>query len=118
MIHWQDERGRQVPLDEPVVTSYLRGATAMAETEFPAPKGTNADGWTEVSDTYRAPSKATQAIVELHLQWAPNSEVRWSQRVVRGVGGPEAPARSGWPRSISGPRAARRRWTTAACTSR
>src|SRR5262249_43733117 len=38
----------------------------------------DAAGWTEVSDTYRAPGKATQAIVELHLQWAPNSEVRWS----------------------------------------
>ena len=77
-IHWQDDRGRQVPLDEPVVTSYLRGATAMAETEFPTPKGTNASGWTELSDTYHAPSKAIQAVIELHLQWASNSEVRWS----------------------------------------
>ncbi len=78
MIHWQDERGRQVPLDEPTVASYLRGATGMAETEFPAPKGTNGDGWTVFSDIYRAPSKATRAVVELHLQWATNSEVRWS----------------------------------------
>jgi predicted amidohydrolase len=31
-----------------------------------------------MSDVYRAPSRATQALVELHLQWAPNSEVRWS----------------------------------------
>lgn len=78
MIHWQDERGRQVPRDEQPVTSYLRGATAMAETEFPTPKGTRADGWTELSDIYRAPSKATRAVIELHLQWAVNSEVRWS----------------------------------------
>jgi predicted amidohydrolase len=78
MIHWQDDRGRQVPLDEQPVTSYLRGATAMAETEFPTPKGTNADGWTELSDTYRAPGKATRAVIELHLQWAPSSEVRWA----------------------------------------
>jgi predicted amidohydrolase len=78
MIHWQDDRGRQVPLDEPAVTSYLRGARGMAETEFPSPKGTNARGWTELSDTYRAPSKATRAVIELHLQWATNSEVRWS----------------------------------------
>jgi predicted amidohydrolase len=78
MIHWQDERGRQVPLDEPVVTSYLKGATGMAETEFPAPKGTNADGWTKFSEVYRVPSKATRAVIELHLQWATNSEVRWT----------------------------------------
>ncbi len=78
MIHWQDERGRQVPCDEPTVASYLRGATGMAETEFPAPKGTNGDGWTRFSSIYRAPSKATRAMVELHLQWATNSEARFS----------------------------------------
>lgn len=78
MIHWQDDRGRQVALDEPVVTSYLRGAKGMAETEFPAPKGTNADGWTSFSDIYHAPSKATRAVIELHLQWAPGGEVRWA----------------------------------------
>jgi hypothetical protein len=43
-IQWQDDRGRQVPLDEPVVTSYLRGARGMAETESPAPKRTDANG--------------------------------------------------------------------------
>jgi predicted amidohydrolase len=77
-IHWQNDQGRSVPLDEPAVTSYLRGARGMAETEFPTPKGTNAAGWTELSDTYRAPSKATRAAIELHLQWTANSEVRWS----------------------------------------
>ena len=77
-IHWQDNEGRQVPLDEPLVTSYLRGATGIAETEFPWPKGTDADGWTEISGTYCAPSKATRAVIELHLQWAPGGEVRWS----------------------------------------
>jgi predicted amidohydrolase len=77
-IHWQNSQGRSVPLDEPPVTNYLRGATAMAETEFPTPKRTNADGWTELSDTHRAPSKATQAVIELHLQWAAGGEVHWS----------------------------------------
>jgi predicted amidohydrolase len=77
-IHWQDDKGRQVPLDEPVVTSYLRGATGMAETEFPAPTQMSADGWTGISGIYHAPSKATRAVVELHLQWAPGAEVRWS----------------------------------------
>jgi predicted amidohydrolase len=77
-IQWQDDRGRSVRLDEQPVTSYLRGSTAMAETEFPTPKGTTAAGWTDLSDTYRAPSRATRAVIELHLQWTTNSEVRWS----------------------------------------
>ncbi len=77
-IHWQDSQGRQVPLDQPTVANYLRGSTGIAETEFPAFKGTNAGGWVEVSDTYRAPSKAAQAVVELHLQWAPGAEARWT----------------------------------------
>jgi predicted amidohydrolase len=77
-LNWRDAQGKQVPLDEPVVTGYLRGATALAETEFPTTRGTNAAGWTEVSEIYRAPAKATRALVELHLQWAPGGEVRWS----------------------------------------
>ena len=38
-IHWRDAEGRHVPLDEPAVSGYLRGATPMAETEFPATRG-------------------------------------------------------------------------------
>src|SRR5262245_9806849 len=76
-IHWQDAQGKKVPLDEAVNGGYLRGATPMAETEFPTTRGTNADGWTEMSDTYQAPSRAAKAVVELHLQWAPDSQVRW-----------------------------------------
>jgi predicted amidohydrolase len=76
-LHWRDAQGRKVPLDEPAVTDYLRGATPMAETEFPPTWGADAKGWVEVSDTYRAPSRATQAVVELHLRWAANAEVRW-----------------------------------------
>ncbi len=77
-IDWQDDKGRSVPLDEPAVMGYLRGATAQAETDFPTTRGTNSAGWTEMSDTYRAPNRATKAIVALHLCWAPRAEVRWS----------------------------------------
>jgi predicted amidohydrolase len=77
-INWRDGKGKAVPLDEPAASGFLVGVTPMAETEFPATRGTDASGWTEVSDTYRAPAKATQAIVELHLQWAPGGEIRWS----------------------------------------
>jgi len=41
-------------------------------------KCADAAGWTEISDTYRAPAAAVQAIVELHLQWAPGGRVEWS----------------------------------------
>jgi predicted amidohydrolase len=50
----------------------------MAETEFPAPGPARADGWTPMTGVYRAPKAATQLVVRLHLQWAPNSEVRWA----------------------------------------
>jgi predicted amidohydrolase len=76
-LHWTDAKGQKVALDEQPVTGYLRGATAIAETEFPTTKATDRQGWTEVSDTYKSPSKATQVTVELHLRWAANCEVRW-----------------------------------------
>ena len=76
-IHWRDSKGRKVASDLPSVAGYLRGSIGIAETEFPATRGTDDRGWTEVSDTYQAPSAATQAILELHLRWAPEGEVRW-----------------------------------------
>ena len=36
-------------------------------------------GWTPVSGVYRAPGKAKRAIIELHLQWAPQGRVEWSE---------------------------------------
>lgn len=75
---WQDDKGKSVLMDGPVVSGYLRGAAAVAEPEYPMDKTTDADGWTEVSDTYTAPSKATRVVVELHLQWASNAKVEWS----------------------------------------
>ncbi|WP_246196331.1 carbon-nitrogen hydrolase family protein [Aquisphaera giovannonii] len=77
-VHWRDAQGRPVPLDEPAVSGYLKGSTPMAETEFPATRGDDGSGWVEVSDTYRAPSRAARAVVELHLRWAGrDGEVRW-----------------------------------------
>jgi predicted amidohydrolase len=75
---WRDENGKSVPMSEPSVAGYLNNWTGNAEAEHPTDKGTDASGWTEVSDTYRAPAKATQAIVELHLLWAPNGKIEWS----------------------------------------
>jgi len=77
-LHWRDAQGKKVPLDQPAVSGYLRGATGMAETEFPTTRGADRQGWIEVADTYQAPNRATQVIVELHLRWAPGGVVRWS----------------------------------------
>jgi predicted amidohydrolase len=79
-IVWQDDRGRSVSCDVPAVTGYLKGWKPTAEPEFPTDKQTDARGWTEVSDTYLAPSKATRATIELHLQWAPpGGRIEWSE---------------------------------------
>jgi predicted amidohydrolase len=77
-LHWRDAGGKKVALDQPAVAGYLRGATPMAETEFPETRERDAGGWTEVSDTFQSPSRATQAVVELHLRWAPAGRVQWS----------------------------------------
>ncbi|MEW6160995.1 MAG: carbon-nitrogen hydrolase family protein [Verrucomicrobiota bacterium] len=89
---WQDDSGRKVLRDEAsaansdesarllsrYVTDVLPGFTPGAEAEHPTDKQTDLQGWTEVSDVYRAPSKATRAVVELHLQWAPLGKIQWS----------------------------------------
>ena len=89
---WQDDRRSKVLRDEAptaphssarslapaqvrYVTNVLAGMTPAAEAEHPLDKGTDASGWTEVSDVYRAPAAATHATVELHLQWAPGGSV-------------------------------------------
>ena len=78
-IHWQDAKGAKVPLDKQMVTEYLRGYNADAETEFPTTREIDKQGWSEVTDVYQAPAKAKQVIVELHLRWpSPGGEVRWA----------------------------------------
>lgn len=78
-ILWQDADGRAVPSDRPAPSGYLPGWTPTAEPEYPLDKQTDAEGWTEVSDTYRAPAKAARAVIELHLQWAPRGRIVWSE---------------------------------------
>lgn len=85
---WQNDAGKRVLRDEAAgnsndplakyVTDVLPGFTPAAEAEHPMDKQTDANGWTEVSEVYRAPSQATRAVVELHLQWAPGGKITWS----------------------------------------
>ena len=78
-ILWTDDQGKEVLRDAPVASGYLKGALPVAEPEYPMDRGVDANGWAEVSDVYQAPSKATRAIVELHLRWAPRGRVEWSE---------------------------------------
>ena len=78
-IIWQDAEGKMVAPD---VAEAEKGDPRViwnAEPEHPADGQTDPQGWTTVSAVYRAPSKATQAILELHLQWASGGRVEWSE---------------------------------------
>ena len=77
-VLWQDDSGKPVKMSEPPVKGYLRGGVGNAEAEHPTDHATDGNGWTEVSDTYCAPAAATRAVVELHLLWAPNGKIEWS----------------------------------------
>ncbi|MDB5391575.1 MAG: ramA 5 [Planctomycetaceae bacterium] len=77
-ILWRDAQGHAVPQDELSPAGYLVGWKPNSEAEHPTDKLTDPAGWTEVSDTYCAPTKATSAIVELHGLWAPNGRIEWS----------------------------------------
>jgi predicted amidohydrolase len=103
---WRDAKGSKVVRDEApsasaprgsddkgsrtvrYVTNVLQRMTPIAEAEHPLDKGTDTRGWTEVSDLYRAPAKATQATIELHLQWAPRGKIEWSDIALTEVPAP------------------------------
>jgi predicted amidohydrolase len=76
-IHWRDANGKPVRHDAPGALSFAPGEPPVAEPEYPNDGGTDASGWTGLSGVYHVPSKATQAIVELHLRWAPRGSVEW-----------------------------------------
>jgi len=78
-ILWRDDHGNPVRHDQPGAKSFAPGEAPVAEPEYPSDHGTNAHGWTELADTYQAPTKATQAMVELHLRWAPRAIVEWGE---------------------------------------
>ena len=78
-VVWQDEAGHTVSADVPDRQVEELGHVPSAEPEYPTDGATDSQGWTTVSGVYRAPNKATRAIVELHLQWAPNGRVEWSE---------------------------------------
>ncbi len=78
-LRWMDERGQQVMRDDPSGASYAEGQIPRSEPEYPTDRAEAAAGWIQVTDTYRAPSRATQAIIELEFRWAPQATVQWSE---------------------------------------
>ena len=78
-IVWQDAQGKPVRANVPPNKSGEKAYIPLAEPEHPMDGSTNAEGWTEVRGVYQAPDSATQALVELHLQWAPKGTVQWSR---------------------------------------
>ncbi|HET6426369.1 MAG TPA: carbon-nitrogen hydrolase family protein, partial [Planctomycetaceae bacterium] len=77
-VRWQDANGKMVRADVPAEQARELGHTPTAEPEHPADGATDAEGWTRVTGLYRVPPAATGAVLELHLQWAPNGRVEWS----------------------------------------
>jgi len=78
-VLWQDNAGKMVKADVPEEQAKELGHIPTAEPEHPIDGSTDANGWTAVHGVYRVPMKATWAVVELHLQWAPNGRVEWSE---------------------------------------
>lgn len=68
---WRDGADKPVLRDEkgPDVR-YGWTPTPGAEPEYPADGATDPEGWTEISGVFHAPSKAKQAVIELHLLWS------------------------------------------------
>jgi predicted amidohydrolase len=88
-IQWSDAKGRDVFHDEPgPAVRYAASPTPRAEPEYPRDKQTDGDGWTEISDTFKAPSTATQATIELHLRWTPGS-VEYSRPALEKTSAPK-----------------------------
>ena len=89
-ILWRDDHERAPQRDEPGARSYAPGVAPISEPEYPNDSLTDAAGWTAVEGIYRAPLKATHAIVELHLRWAPRARVEWGD-VLFAESAPPAP---------------------------
>ncbi len=77
-ILWRDEHGQAVRRDESGAITYAPDEAPIAEPEYPHDELPDSDGWVALQGVYYAPSTARTAIIELHLRWAPNARVEWS----------------------------------------
>jgi len=77
-VLWRGAKGQHVLREKPTVASYRPGDRPRAEPDFPANRGVDERGWTEVSGVFHAPPDAARAIVELSYRWAPGGRVEWT----------------------------------------
>jgi predicted amidohydrolase len=89
-VLWHDGQGNGIQRDEPTNATFAPGERPAAEPEYPMDHAEAAPGWVEVSDVYRAPSGAKQAVVELEFRWEPQAEVAWSEVSFTDVPAPAA----------------------------
>jgi predicted amidohydrolase len=78
VIHWRDENGKRVIDDRNLISGFLKGFTPWTPADYPNDGTPDSAGWTPVIATHQAPSGASQAIVQLHMRWAANARVEWS----------------------------------------
>lgn len=76
-IEWVGAKGGSIKSPERVNPAYFGTDTTTARPEFPRDQSGDFDGWTLVGDTYLVPDDAVEAVVQLHLRWAPGGEVIW-----------------------------------------
>ena len=91
-VRWVDEEGKSVKHDEPPYVSFNpteKPTIRIAGPEYPMNSITNTNGWTELSDVYRVPSAASQAVVELELRCAPDARVEWADVSLTEVPAPQ-----------------------------
>ena len=82
-IRWTDAKGKRVIDDRPLVQNYLRRFTPWVPLDYASDDKPDSSGWTRVSAIHQAPSAAARAEVRLHLRWAANARVEWSDVVFR-----------------------------------
>lgn len=87
-VTWLDANGGKVPRDEPADVAFRHGIKPMAEPEYPPDGATGDGGWTEIAGRYLVPRGAAQAVVELHLRWAPRATVEWGGVSLRPTAAP------------------------------
>jgi predicted amidohydrolase len=87
-VLWQDAKGNPVSWEEPAKSGYAKGNIPRAEPEYPSDLDGASGVWGRFESTLRAPAKATQAKIELYLQWVANARVEWSDVTLAEVPAP------------------------------
>ncbi len=89
-IEWYGEDGRTVTSPHSVNPAYRGVTSTQARPDFPRDGEAVGAGWTSVSDVYPVPDKATYAVVQLHLRWAPGGWVEWKDATLEKTVAPPA----------------------------